>query len=56
MKSPSVEMCIFDGRTGWCRACGRTKDECCGWKKAHPHQQRRVVAELARRLDKLTKR
>jgi hypothetical protein len=30
MKSPCLEVCILDGRTGWCRACGRTKDEWAG--------------------------
>jgi len=53
MKSPCVEVCSFDGKTGWCRACGRTKPECRGWKKAQPHQQRKIAADLPRRLAKL---
>lgn len=53
MKSPCIDVCAFDGRTGWCRGCGRTVPEIRAWKKAQPHQQRRVVAELPRRLAKL---
>ncbi|WP_334184541.1 DUF1289 domain-containing protein [Novosphingobium sp.] len=53
MKSPCIELCVFDGKTGWCRGCGRTKPECRSWKKAQPHQQRKVAAELPRRLQKL---
>ncbi|MGQ2929380.1 MAG: DUF1289 domain-containing protein, partial [Sphingopyxis sp.] len=46
MKSPCVEICAFDGRTGWCIACGRTKPECRGWKKAQPYQHRKIAADL----------
>ncbi|MCH7862533.1 MULTISPECIES: DUF1289 domain-containing protein [Sphingomonas] len=53
MKTPCVDICAFDGRTGWCRACGRTKEECRAWKKAQPHQQRKIAADLPRRLRKL---
>ncbi|MBU0826010.1 MAG: DUF1289 domain-containing protein [Alphaproteobacteria bacterium] len=53
MKSPCVEICAFDGRTGWCIACGRTKPECRGWKKAQPYQHRKIAADLPRRLAKL---
>ena len=55
MNSPCIEVCLFDGRTGWCRACGRTKDECRVWKKAQPQYRRKLEAELPRRLDKLAK-
>jgi predicted Fe-S protein YdhL (DUF1289 family) len=34
VKSPCVSVCRFDGRTGWCVACGRTLAECREWKKA----------------------
>lgn len=53
MRSPCIENCVFDGRTGWCRGCGRTKAECRQWKKAQPHEQRKVSADLPRRLKKL---
>ena len=50
MNSPCIEVCLFDGRTGWCRACGRTKDECRVWKKAQPQYRRKLEAELPRRV------
>ncbi|MEQ1537649.1 MAG: DUF1289 domain-containing protein [Sphingorhabdus sp.] len=53
MKSPCIDLCSFDGRTGWCRGCGRTQPECRSWKKAQPHQQRNIAADLPRRLGKL---
>jgi predicted Fe-S protein YdhL (DUF1289 family) len=53
VKSPCIDNCVFDGKTGWCRGCGRTKPECRAWKKAQPHQQGKIAAELPRRLAKL---
>lgn len=50
---PCRDICRFDRRTGWCRACGRTKDACRGWKKARPHQQRNLAADLPRRLARM---
>ncbi|MBI0477472.1 DUF1289 domain-containing protein [Sphingomonas sp. MA1305] len=55
MKSPCVELCSFDGRTGWCRGCGRTKEECRAWKKVQPHQRNKVAADLPRRLSRLSR-
>ncbi|MGE0774254.1 MAG: DUF1289 domain-containing protein [Sphingomonadaceae bacterium] len=53
MKSPCIDICVFDGRTGWCKGCGRTKDEIRAWKKSQPHQKRRIESDLQRRLAKL---
>ncbi|MDT7532226.1 DUF1289 domain-containing protein [Sphingobium sp. SA2] len=53
MKSPCIDICLFDGRTGWCKGCGRTNDEIRTWKKSQPHQQRRIASDLPRRLAKL---
>ncbi|MGK2908883.1 MAG: DUF1289 domain-containing protein [Sphingobium sp.] len=36
MKSPCIDLCAFNGSTGWCRGCGRFKPECRTWKKAQP--------------------
>jgi uncharacterized protein len=44
---------VFDGRTGWCIGCGRTREECRAWKKAQPHRLNTISAELPRRLAKL---
>ncbi|MBV1692634.1 DUF1289 domain-containing protein [Novosphingobium sp. G106] len=56
MKSPCIDVCRFDCSTGWCRGCGRSKPECRAWKKAQPRQQRKIAADLPRRLAKLTGR
>lgn len=56
MKSPCIDVCVFDGPTGWCVACGRTKPECQAWKKATPFRQGAVAADLPRRLRKLADR
>ncbi|RJG57068.1 DUF1289 domain-containing protein [Sphingobium terrigena] len=53
MNSPCIDLCAFDGSTGWCRGCGRSKPECRTWKKAQPQQQRKIAADLPRRLAKL---
>ncbi|KAA9011685.1 MULTISPECIES: DUF1289 domain-containing protein [Alphaproteobacteria] len=51
-----MDLCRFDGTTGWCRGCGRSKPECRAWKKAQPQQQRKIAADLPRRLAKLAGR
>ncbi|WP_230483985.1 DUF1289 domain-containing protein [Sphingomonas sp. Leaf21] len=56
MKSPCVDICRFDGRTGWCVACGRTQVECRGWRKAARPTLLGIQAELPRRLAKLAAR
>ncbi|MCY7397325.1 MAG: DUF1289 domain-containing protein [Sphingomonas bacterium] len=52
-QSPCINVCQLDGRTGWCRGCGRTVVEIRGWQKAQPHQRNKIAAELPRRLAKL---
>jgi predicted Fe-S protein YdhL (DUF1289 family) len=56
VKSPCVNVCRFDGRTGWCVGCGRTLRECCEWKKA-PRPRLLVISKaLPSRLSKLSQR
>ena len=56
MKSPCVDVCRFDGRTGWCVACGRSLTEARGWRKAARPRLLAISAELPRRLAKLRAR
>jgi predicted Fe-S protein YdhL (DUF1289 family) len=56
MKSPCVDVCRFDGRTGWCVACGRTLIEARTWRKSSRPQLLKISAELPRRLAKLETR
>jgi len=53
VKSPCIDVCVFDGRTGWCIGCGRTREECRAWKKAPRFRLKALSAELPRRLAKL---
>jgi predicted Fe-S protein YdhL (DUF1289 family) len=53
IKSPCVDVCVFDGATGWCVACGRSRQECAQWRKMTPFRAKAVLAELPRRLEKL---
>jgi predicted Fe-S protein YdhL (DUF1289 family) len=53
MKSPCIEVCMFDRPTGWCYGCGRTLEECRAWKKAQPYRLRAITADLPRRLERL---
>ena len=53
MKSPSIDICVFDARTGCCKGCGRTNDEIRAWKKIQPHRQRGIASDLSRRLAKI---
>lgn len=54
MKSPCIDVCVFDGPTGWCVGCGRTLPECRGWKKAQPFARKRIAVDLPRRLARIT--
>lgn len=56
MKSPCIDICRFDGRTGWCVACGRTQVECRSWRKAARLTLLGIQAQLPRRLAKLAAR
>jgi len=56
MKSPCIDVCIFDSATGWCNGCGRTLPECRAWKKARPFALKRIAADLPRRIARLEQR
>ncbi|MBW6528484.1 DUF1289 domain-containing protein [Sphingomonas sp. RHCKR7] len=56
MRSPCVELCGFDARTGWCQGCGRTREEVRRWRNLRPGDARRVASDLPHRLAKLAAR
>ncbi|MFC3673620.1 DUF1289 domain-containing protein [Novosphingobium pokkalii] len=56
MKSPCLGLCRFDARSGWCRACGRTLDECREWKKAPRPRRLAIARALPDRLARLETR
>jgi predicted Fe-S protein YdhL (DUF1289 family) len=52
-ESPCIDICRFDGRTGWCVGCGRTVPEIRTWRKMQPRARQVIGKDLKRRLDRL---
>ncbi|MBO6555286.1 MAG: DUF1289 domain-containing protein [Pseudomonadales bacterium] len=48
--NPCIDVCQFSGSRGWCRGCGRTKDESQRWKKMKPFERNEIHRELKKRL------
>ncbi|NIE87070.1 MULTISPECIES: DUF1289 domain-containing protein [unclassified Burkholderia] len=55
VKSPCVEICRFDGKTGLCIGCLRTREEIRGWNKMTDHRRHQVINEKSRRQAKLAR-
>ncbi|NVI08136.1 MULTISPECIES: DUF1289 domain-containing protein [Paraburkholderia] len=55
VKSPCIDVCAFDGKTGLCTGCHRTREEAGGWKKMTDHRRHQVLNEKSRRQAKLTR-
>ena len=53
VKSPCIELCSFDGRTGFCTGCLRTRLEAREWKKMTDHRRHQILNERTRREKKL---
>jgi predicted Fe-S protein YdhL (DUF1289 family) len=51
--SPCIDVCTFDGRTGWCDGCGRTIPEVRAWRKLKPFARQRLLSELPKRVARL---
>ena len=51
-----MNVCRFDGKTGWCVACGRTLGECREWKKVSRPRLIAISKTLPARLNKLADR
>ena len=48
--SPCIDICQFSGKTGWCRGCGRTRDEVRRWKSIKPFAKTAILKDLTRRI------
>ena len=48
--SPCIDICQFSGKNGWCRGCGRTRDEARKWKSIKPFAKTAIPENLARRI------
>ncbi|WP_228936653.1 DUF1289 domain-containing protein [Paraburkholderia saeva] len=53
VKSPCVDICKFDDKTGLCIGCLRTRDECKTWKKMKDKHRRKILDDRPRRASKL---
>jgi len=56
VKSPCIELCKFDGKTGFCIGCLRTLEETRGWKKMSDHRRHQIINERAMRETKLARK
>lgn len=56
IETPCIKICVVDPETGYCIGCGRTRGEIGGWLGMSPDQRRVVMAELAERVEGLTRR
>jgi predicted Fe-S protein YdhL (DUF1289 family) len=56
VKSPCIELCRFERKTGLCTGCLRTQDEARAWKKMSDHRRHQIINERARREKKLAGR
>lgn len=54
VESPCVDICRIDSRTRWCLGCGRTGEEIKTWQKMSPYRQRVALADLRRRMLRLS--
>lgn len=48
--SPCLRICLVDGRTKYCRGCGRTLGEIAGWAGFTEAEREAILAELPERL------
>ncbi|RKP49575.1 DUF1289 domain-containing protein [Pararobbsia silviterrae] len=53
IKSPCIDVCSFDGKTGLCIGCLRTREEIRDWKKMTDFQRHQVLNDRNRRKSKL---
>lgn len=56
VKSPCIDVCEFDGRTGYCFGCARTLEEARRWEKLTDYKRHAILNDRARREAKLGKR
>ncbi len=50
---PCLSVCRFDGKSGFCVACGRSVREIKAWRKMTPFRREALRRELPRRVQKL---
>jgi uncharacterized protein len=53
VKSPCIDVCRFEGRTGFCFGCLRTLEEAGAWDRLADHKRHVILRERSRREAKL---
>ncbi|WP_179404097.1 DUF1289 domain-containing protein [Burkholderia guangdongensis] len=53
VKSPCIDVCSFDGKSGYCVGCLRTLEEARLWKKMTDHRRHQIINDRHRRQAKL---
>jgi len=56
VKSPCIEICRFEGKTGFCVGCLRTLTECREWSKMKDNRRHQIIRDRPRREAKLRQR
>ncbi|MBO0769173.1 MAG: DUF1289 domain-containing protein [Solirubrobacterales bacterium] len=49
-KSPCVNVCVIDERSGYCRGCKRTLDEVVAWPRASDAERQAILDALPARV------
>jgi predicted Fe-S protein YdhL (DUF1289 family) len=55
VESPCINICKFDGKTGLCTGCLRTRDERKQWKKLKNKTRTKIIDDRPKRAAKLKK-
>ncbi|HTP39855.1 MAG TPA: DUF1289 domain-containing protein [Steroidobacteraceae bacterium] len=53
VKSPCIDVCEFDSRTGYCLGCARTLEEARKWDKFTDFRRHAILNDRKRRESKL---
>lgn len=56
IRSPCVNVCEIDRRSGWCRGCARTLDEITAWPLASEAERLTITGLLPARRQQLARR
>lgn len=52
-KSPCIDICKIDKKTGYCIGCFRTKDEIKDWRKLKDGKRQRIIDKAPERRKQL---
>ena len=48
--SPCIDICHFSQKSGWCKGCGRTREEAKKWRSMKPFTKNALLKDLTRRM------